>query len=98
MPHIFEEIGDIDMFSPATLRVFSTGKNILSVSRSRLGPALFEALVSLRHNASTIRRWAKGAELVDETLRMAKDLCAEVNDARERADITDAIATFKADA
>jgi hypothetical protein len=37
------------------------------------------------------------AELVDETLWMAKDLCAEVNDARERADITDAVAPFKVD-
>ena len=79
-------------------RVFSTSKNILSVSRSGLGPALFEALVTLRHNARTIRRWTKGAELIAEHVRMAEDLCTEVADARERDDIAAAIAQIKLDA
>ena len=55
-------------------------------------------MVTLRHNARTIRRWTKGAELIAEHVRMAEDLCTEVADARERDDIAAAIAQIKLDA
>ena len=38
-------------------RVFSTGKRVMSLDATKLGPNLFRAMVSLRHNRKLFQSW-----------------------------------------
>ena len=74
----------------------STGKNILTANRSRLGPALFEALVTLRHNSGLIARWVDGEEAdVAAVALLAQELSSQAQDVVERNEVASAIRAVK---